>query len=110
MANTQALREAQRSIREAKTVKTLTIIALVFAPLAYTTSLLSMGDTYLPGSKDFSVYFKVAVPMVVVVFLGWSTIQLGYDDDGAWSTDTFWRGLLDMIDNFVGWIRRIARR
>jgi hypothetical protein len=35
---------AQWPIREGKAVKTLTIIALVFAPLAHTASLLSIGD------------------------------------------------------------------
>jgi Mg2+ and Co2+ transporter CorA len=55
--NQQALREAKRSLREAKCIKTLTLLGMVFIPLAFSTGLFSMNDQYLPGTASFRVYF-----------------------------------------------------
>ncbi|KAL2070277.1 hypothetical protein VTL71DRAFT_13303 [Oculimacula yallundae] len=49
----QALSEARRSVKEAKSTKTLTIVGLVFIPLAYTCALFSMSDNFRPGAPLF---------------------------------------------------------
>jgi len=85
----QALSEARRSVKEAKSTKTLTVVGLVFIPLAYTCALFSMSDQFRPGSSLFWVYFAVSVPLIVLVFAGTFLIQLGYDEGAAWSLGQF---------------------
>jgi hypothetical protein len=85
----KALSEARRSVKEAKSTKTLTVVGLVFIPLAYTCALFSMSDQFRPGSNGFWVYFAVSIPMVLLVFAGTFVIQLGYDDSAAWSFEKF---------------------
>ena len=89
----QALSEARRSVKEAKSTKTLTVVGLIFIPLAYTCALFSMSNEFRPGSHLFWVYFAVSVPLVFLVFVGTFVIQLGYDEDAAWSGKKF-RGAL----------------
>lgn len=84
-----SVQEAKRSVREAKAVKTFTLIGLIFIPLAYTSGLFSMGGPYTPGADRFWVYFAVSLPLIVAVFLVAFLIQLGYDEDPAWSFKTF---------------------
>jgi hypothetical protein len=85
----QALSEARRSVKEAKSTKTLTVVGLVFIPLAYTCALFSMSDQFRPGSNLFWVYFAVSIPLIFLVFAGTFVIQLGYDDSAAWSFEKF---------------------
>jgi hypothetical protein len=73
-----ALEAAERSIREAKSVKALTILGIVFIPLAYVSSLFSMPDPYRPGGRLFWVYFVVAIPLIGFIVLGYLTLELGY--------------------------------
>lgn len=72
------LEATERSIREAKSVKALTILGIIFIPLAYVASLFSMSDGYRPGEKLFWVYFAVALPLVVLIITGYYTLELGY--------------------------------
>lgn len=51
--NRQAQREQQVALREAQRTKALTLVGLVFIPLAYTATLFSMEEQYMPGAKDF---------------------------------------------------------
>ncbi|KAH7411397.1 hypothetical protein BKA64DRAFT_380453 [Cadophora sp. MPI-SDFR-AT-0126] len=92
----QALSEARRSVKEAKSTKTLTVVGLVFIPLAYTCALFSMSDDFRPGSHLFWVYFAVSVPLIFLVFVGTFVIQLGYDENVAWSAKRFKGALLDV--------------
>jgi hypothetical protein len=90
--NRQSLAEAKRSFREAKNVKILTLIGMVFIPLAFICGLFSMNDNFLPGSSEFWVYWASAVPLIVIVFLGSVVANWGYDDDaGTWSMTNIWR-------------------
>lgn len=91
VASRQALLEARRSVKEAKNTKTLTIVGLIFIPLAYTCALFSMTDQFSPGSKLFWVYFAVSIPLVILVFAGAFLIGLGYNDMGVWSYERFKR-------------------
>jgi hypothetical protein len=85
----QALSEARRSVKEAKSTKTLTVVGLVFIPLAYTCALFSMSDQFRPGSNLFWVYFAVSIPLIFLVFAGTFVIQLGYDNSAVWSFEKF---------------------
>ncbi|VUC32577.1 unnamed protein product [Clonostachys rosea] len=70
MATTMVqLQDSQRSILEAVNVKKLTLIAIIFIPLSWVSSLFSMSDGYAPGQANFWVYFAVAVPFAVLVVI-----------------------------------------
>ena len=59
-------------------MKALTILGITFIPLAYVASLFSMSDGYRPGGELFWVYFAVALPLVVLIIIGYYTLELGY--------------------------------
>ncbi len=85
-----ALQTAKRSIREAKSNKAVTLLGLVFIPLAYTSQLFSMADPYGPAGQQFWIYFATALPLIVVVIGGFYVLDFGYTNDGtSWSFDTF---------------------
>ena len=73
-----ALEATERSIREAKSVKALTILGITFIPLAYVASLFSMSDGYRPGGGLFWVYCAVALPLLVLIIVGNYILELGY--------------------------------
>ena len=84
-----ALEATERSIREAKSVKALTILGVIFVPLAYVATLFSMSDSYRPGGELFWVYFVVAFPLTGLIWLGYHTLELGYASGGIqWSCRT----------------------
>lgn len=94
-----ALEATERSIREAKSVKALTILGVVFIPLAYVASLFSMSDPYRPGGKLFWVYFVVAFPLIGLIVLGYYTLELGYTGGGIqWS---FWTATTTIKENLM---------
>ncbi len=97
-----ALETAKRSIREAKSSKAVTLLGLIFIPLAYTSSLFSMSAPYGPGQDQFWQYFVAAVPLIFVVILGYYVLDLGYtDDETNWSLRVFMvalrRKVLDIL-------------
>ncbi|CAG9948361.1 unnamed protein product [Clonostachys rosea f. rosea IK726] len=96
VGNEQALAETRRSIREAKAVKALTLVGMVFIPLAFTTGLFSMSDEYLPGMEKFWTFFAVSVPLVLLVFIGTSLFDIGYDASGSWHIDIFRKRLYEL--------------
>lgn len=69
----------QKALREAKSTKALTLVGLVFIPLAYTATLFSMTESFGPGGERFWVYFAVSVPLIIFV-LGAYTILDKYGD------------------------------
>lgn len=77
--NRRALAEQARSLREARSTKALTLLGLVFLPLAYTASLFSMTAPYGPGDEKFWLYFAISVPLIlcVVVVYGVVDVALG---------------------------------
>jgi hypothetical protein len=91
VGNRQSVLEAKRSIKEAKTMKMLTFLGLGFIPLAFTCGLLSMNDRYLPGTGLFWIYWAVALPLIILVFLAVAVINLGFDDEGGWSLERYIR-------------------
>jgi hypothetical protein len=84
-----ATQTAKMGVREAKSAKALTIVGLVFIPLAFTSQFLSMNPDYLPGSRLFSLYLAISFPLVTVVVLCYFIMDRGYDDlEAKWSFAT----------------------
>lgn len=67
------LAESRRAFNEAKNISRLTVLALFFVPLGYVSSLFSMNEAVAPGGHFFWVYFLVAIPVSLCVFVlaGW---------------------------------------
>ncbi|KAF3045806.1 hypothetical protein E8E11_009150 [Didymella keratinophila] len=61
--------DARQSFAETANISRLTVLALIFVPLSYVSSLFSMNTTNMPGSAHFWVYFAVAIPVTLVVVL-----------------------------------------
>lgn len=65
----------QHSLRETKRTRSLTIIGLMFLPLAFISSLFSMADDYLPGHAKFWHYFAVSLPLTVIIFIMYTVVD-----------------------------------
>jgi hypothetical protein len=87
--NRQAVNEARQSLREAKTVKTLTFIAMIFIPLGWIAGIFSMSPPYGPSGSQFWIYFAVSAPTLFLTFVINSLVQLGYNEKATWSFQTF---------------------
>jgi len=61
--------ESRLSFAETKNISRLTYMALVFVPLTFVSSLFSMSGDLAPGKRHFWIYFLVAAPLVVTVFM-----------------------------------------
>lgn len=61
--------DSRRSFAETANVNRLTCLALVFVPLTFTTGLFSMNSENAPGSPGFWVFFAVAVPLTIAVYV-----------------------------------------
>lgn len=72
------LLDARKSITEAVSVRHLTLIALIFIPLAFVSSLFSMTEDYAPGKRNFKVYWETALPVLAVVL----TLSYGFSTRG----------------------------
>jgi hypothetical protein len=83
----------RQAIREAKSTRALTVVGLVFIPLAYTSALFNMSDQYMPGATQFWVYFAVSVPLILVVLLAYFILDNGINKKAS-------GGLLDKFLNF----------
>lgn len=59
--------DSRRSFAETENISRLTVLALVFVPLTFVSSLFSMSGEIAPGSRRFWVYFAVAIPLTLVV-------------------------------------------
>ena len=92
--NRQAVLEARRALKETKNAKTLALVGLIFIPLAYSASLFSMQDTYVPGSAGFWIYWAVSIPLMALVFIITVLYQLGLDQDSTWRYHVY----LDRMD------------
>ena len=61
--------ENRLSFTETKNISRLTYMALVFVPLTFVSSLFSMTGDLAPGKRLFWIYFLVAAPLVITVFM-----------------------------------------
>lgn len=69
--------EQIKSLREAKKASILTFLALIFVPLAYTASLFSMADDWLPGRSKFPYYWAISLPLAGLMALIFYFISMG---------------------------------
>jgi Mg2+ and Co2+ transporter CorA len=68
VASLVQIADSRRSFGETANISRLTIVALVFVPLAYVSSLFSMSQELGPGGSLFWLYFAVAIPVTTAVF------------------------------------------
>ena len=93
LGNRKVLKEANRSLHEAKSVKTLTFLGMLFLPLSLASSLLSMSGDFSPGASQFWIYFAISIPLILCVFGVVFLIKMGYGVDGEWSLE-HWKNSL----------------
>jgi len=68
----------RQALREAKSTRALTLVGLVFIPLAYTASLFSMPEPYGPGQERFWIYFAVSIPFIFSVLSLYAVVDMSY--------------------------------
>jgi hypothetical protein len=68
MTSLVQIADSRRSVAESANVNRLTSLAIIFAPLSFTTGLFSMDTINGPGGTHFWVFFAVAIPITIVVF------------------------------------------
>ena len=72
----------RQSLHEAKSVKILTFLGIIFLPLSLTSGLLTMNEEYQPGASHFWIYFAIAIPLILSVFGVVFLVDTGLD--GKW--------------------------
>ncbi|KAF2731270.1 hypothetical protein EJ04DRAFT_498980 [Polyplosphaeria fusca] len=75
----------RQNLEEAKRVKRLNLLALLFIPLAYTSSLFSMQDSYAPGAKQFWVYWVCGIGAAAFTFALTWLLGSALDDAARWT-------------------------
>ncbi|RMZ66843.1 Mg2+ transporter zinc transport [Pyrenophora seminiperda CCB06] len=85
----------RQNLEEAKRVKRLNLLALFFIPLAYTSSLFSMQDSYAPNQKHFWVYWVSALGVAAFTAAVMWGLDKSLDDEAQWT----W----DLLGNFKFW-------
>jgi hypothetical protein len=79
--NRQALVEQTLSRQEARSVKALTLVGLIFIPLGYTAALFGMQQPYGPLDGQFWTHFAVSLPLVVIVLSTYYLLQFVQRED-----------------------------
>lgn len=85
LGNRQALKEANRSLHEVKSVKILTLLGMLFLPLSFAYGILNMNGDFLLGASLFWMYLALVVPLIVCVFGVTFLVNMGYEVNGEWS-------------------------
>jgi hypothetical protein len=81
----------RQNLEEAKRVKRLNLLALLFIPLAYTSSLFSMQDNYAPNKGKFWVYWICAIIVVSVTSFATWVLDQALNDEAQWTLPfKFW--------------------
>jgi Mg2+ and Co2+ transporter CorA len=70
-----SLQENQRAMQQNRDITRLTYLAVVFVPMAFVSSLLSMTPNVKDLADTFRLYFILALPLS---FLALSVVQWGY--------------------------------
>lgn len=69
----------RQSLAEARSVRLLTLLGLIFLPLSFISGLFSMATPYTPGNSCFWIYFAVSLPLLLLVFVVAFPIQLWFN-------------------------------
>ncbi|KAL4866209.1 hypothetical protein BDV12DRAFT_138254 [Aspergillus spectabilis] len=89
-----ALKASKQSLHEARRAKTLTLVGLVFIPLAYVASLFSMAEPYASGNERFWIYFAIALPLSGFMLTLYYLFSRGYSSSTeTWSSRVLVKGL-----------------
>lgn len=75
----------RQNLEEAKRVKRLNLLALLFIPLAYTSSLFSMQDNFAPNKSDFWIYWISAIGAVAFTSFVTFILDRALDDEANWT-------------------------
>lgn len=75
----------RQNLEEAKRVKRLNMLALLFIPLAYTSSLFSMQDNFAPNQSGFWIYWISAIGAVAFTSLVTFVLDRALDDEANWT-------------------------
>ena len=83
----------RQNLEEAKRVKRLNLLALLFVPLAYTSSLFSMQDDYAPNKGSFWVYWVCALSVVALTVITTWILDSALNDAAQWDVPfrKWWR-------------------
>jgi hypothetical protein len=79
----------RQNLEEAKRVKRLNLLALLFIPLAYTSSLFSMQDNYAPNKPQFWVYWVCAIGVVLFTAVVTWVLDRALNDEAQWTLESF---------------------
>jgi len=79
----------RQSLDEAKRVKRLNLLALLFIPLAYTSSLFSMQDNYAPNKPQFWVYWVCAIGVVIFTSVVTWVLDRSLNDRAQFTLESF---------------------
>ncbi|KAJ8112852.1 hypothetical protein OPT61_g4876 [Boeremia exigua] len=79
----------RQSLDEAKRVKRLNLLALLFIPLAYTSSLFSMQDNYAPNKPQFWVYWVCAMGVVIFTSVVTWVLDRSLNDEAQFTLESF---------------------
>lgn len=79
----------RQNLEEAKRVKRLNLLALLFIPLAYTSSLFSMQDNYAPNQDQFWVYWVCALGVVAATSVVTWVLDRALNDEAQWTVESF---------------------
>lgn len=60
--------DSHQSLMETTQISRLSNLAFIFVPLQFVSSLFSMNEVTVPGSKGFWLYFIIAVPLSALVY------------------------------------------
>jgi hypothetical protein len=107
--NREALKEANRSIQEARSVRVLTLLGKLFLPLGFSSGLLSMGGDFLLGTDKFWVFFVIAVPLILVVVALAFLVNLGYENGRGWAGRRVRGGVISGGGLWRGVVSRTSR-
>jgi hypothetical protein len=75
----------RQALEEAKRVKRLNLLALLFIPLAYTSSLFSMQDNFAPNRSEFWIYWVSAIGAVAFTSCVTFVLDRALDEEANWT-------------------------
>lgn len=79
----------RQNLEEAKRLKRLNLLALLFIPLAYTSSLFGMENDYAPDRPLFWVYWVSAIGSVIFTVVVTWILDQALNDAAEWTLDSF---------------------
>jgi hypothetical protein len=92
----------QQNLEEAKRLKRLNLLALLFIPLAYTSSLFSMQDEFAPNRSQFWVYWVCAIGVVLFTSIVTWVLDSALNDQAEWKVALMFKSGYDAVTKYMG--------